>query len=284
MPRHWVGDGFHVHPSFGRLAFTENISPFLMCDHAAPKEFPPTVQRRGVGQHPHRGFETVTLAYQGEVEHADSLGNTDVIGTGDVQWMTAGRGIIHEEFHSRKFADTGGTFEMIQLWVNLPKKNKMVKPRYQPITTKQIPVIPLTGQENTDSGHIRVIAGEVNGTQGPATTFTPINLWDVALNFKDTEVTLDVPEGHNSIVFCRQGGVTFVADGEETEIEPHQVALLKKEGTKLTLRAPQRDTHVFLLTGEPIDEPIAARGPFVMNTQAELRKANEDFYAGRMGK
>lgn len=284
MSKHWVGDGFNVHPSFGRFAFKEEISPFLMCDHAAPKEFPPTVQRKGVGQHPHRGFETVTLAYQGEVEHADSLGSTDVIGTGDVQWMTAGRGIIHEEFHSRKFADTGGVFEMIQLWVNLPKKHKMIKPHYQPITAKQIPVIPLTGRDDTTDGHIRVIAGEVNGTKGPANTYTPINLWDVALLAKGTEVTLEVPEGHNSIIFCRQGDLTFIEGTKETRIEAHQVALLKKEGTHITIRAPQKNTHVFLLTGEPINEPIAARGPFVMNTEKELQKANEDFYAGRMGR
>ena len=201
---HWVGDGFNVYPVFANLAFTNALSPWLMFDYAAPKRFDPTTKRLGVGQHPHRGFETVTIAFQGGVEHHDSVGNNGVIGPGDIQWMTAGRGIIHEEYHSTEFAKKGGIFEMCQLWVNLPKKDKMHAPRYQPILSEEVPVVPLAGaaaaggeEECPAVGSVRVIAGELEGVRGPAQTFSPILLWDAVLTATGTPVELAVPDGYN---------------------------------------------------------------------------------------
>lgn len=283
---HWVGDGFNVFPVFGNKAFTKDVSPFLMFDYAAPKHFPPTQKRLGVGQHPHRGFETVTIAFQGEVEHRDSTGNTGVIGSGDVQWMKAARGIIHEEFHSRNFAKSGGTFEMCQLWVNLPKKNKMDAPRYQPILKEQIPQVDLAADGEKGErcgqkvGHIRVIAGEALGVKGPAMTHTPVNLWVIALN-ETLPVTLDLPEGHNTMVFARSGNIKV---GAKSEIGPQGMALMSDTGTKLRLEAKGGPAQVLLLGGERIDEPIAARGPFVMNTYDEIEKAWGDFHSGRLGR
>eukprot|EP00240_Pyramimonas_obovata_P005638 CAMPEP_0118945824 /NCGR_PEP_ID=MMETSP1169-20130426/43041_1 /TAXON_ID=36882 /ORGANISM="Pyramimonas obovata, Strain CCMP722" /LENGTH=326 /DNA_ID=CAMNT_0006891629 /DNA_START=266 /DNA_END=1247 /DNA_ORIENTATION=- len=266
-PQHWVGDGFHVYPVFHDLAFTKELSPWLMFDYAAPKKFSPTSSRRGVGKHPHRGFETVTVAFQGEVEHGDSVGNRDVIGAGDVQWMTAARGIIHEEFHSTEFAKKGGVFEMCQLWLNLPAKHKMDPPRYQPILAKDIPSVPLPG-----GGHVKVIAGEFAGVRGPAHTFTPVELWDVELEKKGTAYELNVPAGHNVIVFVRRGRALIGSEGAEKEIKPQGVALMHREGSTLRLVPSEDAVKVMVLGGEPIDEPIAARGPFVMNTYEEIQK------------
>jgi redox-sensitive bicupin YhaK (pirin superfamily) len=261
-----------------------------MFDYAAPKEFSPTASRRGVGQHPHRGFETITIAFQGEVEHGDSVGNRDVIGPGDVQWMTAGRGIIHEEFHSDAFSARGGTFEMCQLWLNLPAEHKMRPPRYQPILHKDIPSVQLRPLADGDAecaadaaGTVRVIAGELEGTVGPADTFTPVELWDVHLPTAGAPVELEVPDGHNLIVFVRQGALRVGASGVERDVEAQGVALMERAGTTLRLAAKEADTRLLLLGGEPIDEPIAARGPFVMNTDAEIIQANRDFQSGRMG-
>lgn len=230
---HWVGDGFNVYPVLGQEAFTNEISPFLMFDYAAPKVFKPSSKKLGVGQHPHRGFETVTIAYQGEVEHADSVGHRGVIGAGDVQWMTAASGIIHEEFHSTNFAKEGGMFEMAQLWVNLPAKYKMSKPRYQPITAGQIPNIPLPD----DSGDVRVIAGEFAGTQGRASTFTPVNLWDLRL-LPGKSVELSLPLGHNTILFVRKGSVQVGDRASEGSgvIGEAQAALLTQDGTTVLLK------------------------------------------------
>ena len=204
-PRHWVGDGFHVYPVFADRAFTSELSPFLMFDYASPKEFGPTSRRRGVGSHPHRGFETVTLAFQGEVEHGDSRGNRGVIGPGDVQWMTAGRGIVHEEFHSDKFTAKGGVFEMCQLWLNLPAKHKMDPPRYQPILASQIPSVPLGDGDNSEDGFVRVIAGEFKGVKGPAKTFTPVSLWNIEIAALNKPFDLELGDGHNCVVFVRSG-------------------------------------------------------------------------------
>lgn len=292
-PAHWVGDGFNVFPVFANKAFTSELSPFLMFDYAAPKVFPPSTssKRRGVGQHPHRGFETVTIAFQGEVEHRDSTGNSGVIGPGDVQWMTAAKGIIHEEFHSTKFSSQGGVFEMCQLWVNLPSDKKMVEPKYQPILNKDIPKVPLPsisksgGVENsvcTDNdkdGWVRVIAGDFNGTKGPAKTFTTVNLWDIGLTKKDKEFELVFEEGHNTLVFVRRGGVEV--QGKALNLA--DVAIMEKAGRKLTVKSTQDDTSLLILSGEPIDEPIAARGPFVMNTNAELSEAMRDYQFGMNG-
>lgn len=278
---HWVGDGFHVYPVFDQLAFTKQVSPFLMFDYAAPKRFEPTSRRLGVGKHPHRGFETVTLAFQGEVEHGDNVGNHGVIGPGDVQWMTAGSGIVHEEFHSENFARQGGTFEMCQLWVNLPKKHKMATPRYQSILNEDIPRVPLV-EEDVDMsyGHVRIIAGSHLGGVGPAKTFTSINVWDVLLTTKGWKTELKLPAGHTTLIFVRRGSVKVGAKGF---VGPQGMVRLEASGSSTVLEAQEENTQLLLLGGEPIDEPIAARGPFVMNTQAELAQANDDFRSGRLG-
>ena len=271
---HWVGDGFNVRPIFAHLAFTQAISPFLMFDYAVPREFAATEKKRGVGPHPHRGFETVTLAFQGEIEHGDSVGNRGVIGPGDVQWMTAASGIIHEEFLSRDFLKQGGILEMVQLWVNLPTKYKMIAPKYQPILSQDIPVLQLPD----NGGTLRVIAGNFAGTQGAASTFSPVNLWDIKLN-AGKSVELIVPAGHNTMLFVRQGKVALGA----TVIGAADMALLESEGTRIKLQA-QEDTSLLLMGGEPIAEPIAASGPFVMNTEQEIRIAMMDYQSGRMGR
>ena len=263
------------------------MSPFLMFDYAPPEDFPPNYgPKRGVGQHPHRGFETVTIAFQGEVEHADSEGNQDVIGPGDVQWMTAARGIVHEEFHSTDFSIKGGMFEMAQLWVNLPKEKKMTKPRYQPILDKDIPKAPLMLEGSSDvrddmkDGYARIIAGELRGVKGPAETFTPINLWDVVISDTSSTYQFDIAEGHNLVVFVRRGSVTI----QGKDLDTADVAIMGMEGTELVIQAKEPNTSLLFLSGEPIDEPIAARGPFVMNTNDELTEAWQDFYSGKMGR
>lgn len=270
---HWVGDGFNVRPVFANLAFTEHISPFLMFDYAAPKKFEATDAKRGVGPHPHRGFETVTIAFQGEVEHGDSAGNRGVIGPGDVQWMTAASGIVHEEFLSHEFLKRGGVLEMVQLWVNLPAKYKMIPPKYQPIVSSEIPEVHLP----EDAGTVRVIAGNYAGTQGPASTYSPVNLWVINLAAgKSTE--LAVPEGNNNMLFVRQG-TTMLGS---TELDAGDLALLEQRGTRIKLQA-MIDSSIILMGGEPIAEPIVASGPFVMNTEQEIRVAMMDYQSGRMG-
>lgn len=271
---HWVGDGFNVRPIFANFAFTQAISPFLMFDYAAPREFAATDEKRGVGPHPHRGFETVTIAFQGEVEHGDSVGNRGVIGPGDVQWMTAAAGIIHEEFLAREFLKRGGTLEMVQLWVNLPAKFKMIAPKYQPILNQDIPVIELPD----NGGTVRVIAGDFAGIQGAASTFSPVNLWDIKLN-AGKSVELTVPDGHNTMLFVRHGKIV----SGSTVIGPADLALLERDGTRIKLQA-QEETSFLLMGGEPIAEPIVASGPFVMNTEQEIRVAMMDYQSGRMGK
>lgn len=287
-PAHWVGDGFRVYPVFADKAFSAELSPFLMFDYAAPKDFPPTAARRGVGRHPHRGFETVTLAFQGEVEHADSEGHRDVIGPGDVQWMTAARGIVHEEFHSAAFAERGGTFEMCQLWVNLPKDKKMSSPQYQALLDENIPKVELLSVDKDlgecsaaalEDGYARIIAGEYRGVRGPAKTFTPINLWDLVFLKSSSTYQFELPEGHTLLVFVRRGSVEV--QGERLKLA--DVAIMNEKGGKLTMRPTEKDTSVLILSGEPIDEPIAARGPFVMNTFDELMQANRDYRAGVNG-
>jgi redox-sensitive bicupin YhaK (pirin superfamily) len=277
-PKHWVGDGFNVYPVFANLAFTKEVTPMLMFDYAAPKEFPVNKGKPlGVGQHPHRGFETVTIAFEGEVEHHDSNGGHGIIFPGDVQWMTAGKGIIHQEYHSKEFGARGGTFEMCQLWVNLPKKHKMAKPRYQAITDSSIPVVDL------DHGaKARVIAGSLKDVSGPAKTFSPVNLWDIALPEKETTVEIDYPTEHACIVFCRRGSVAVGGK----KLGPQDVAILNMDqgATKVQLNVLQKDSSVLIMGGEPIDEPIANMGPFVMNTELEIQQAIMDYQNGRFGK
>jgi quercetin 2,3-dioxygenase len=271
---HWVGDGFPVRPIFGRLAFTQDVSPFLMFDYGGPLQFTPTTQKRGVGAHPHRGFETVTLAFQGEIEHGDSVGNRGIIGPGDVQWMTAASGIVHEEFHSHAFAKQGGMMEMVQLWVNLPTKFKMSTPRYQSIAGNSIPVVSLANE----AGTVRVIAGNCNGTKGIADTFSPVELWDIHLHAgKSVEMT--VPEGHNAMLFIRNGKVNV---GEDKNVGTADLVMFSLAGSTIKINADE-DADLLLMGGAPINEPIAAHGPFVMNTKAEINQAVMDYQSGRMG-
>ena len=271
---HWVGDGFPVRNLFPSNGIEKEISPFLMLDYAGPSRFAPSDKQRGVGEHPHRGFETVTIAYQGAVGHRDSAGNSGVIYPGDVQWMTAASGVVHEELHEAAFTKAGGVFEMVQLWVNLPQAYKMAKPRYQGITKEQIPVIQLP-----DGGRARVIAGELLGKQGPATTFTPVNLFDVVLQSGE-RFELPVPEGHNAAVVLRKGDV-MLNDADRLQGEV-RIATLSPSGDRVTLEA-KTETTLLVLTGEPIDEPVASYGPFVMNTRDELAQAVDDYRAGKMG-
>jgi redox-sensitive bicupin YhaK (pirin superfamily) len=272
---HWVGDGFPVRSLFSYNDFGQAISPFLLLDYAGPKNFDPSTSQRGVGQHPHRGFETVTIVYDGEVAHRDSTGQGGVIGPGDVQWMTAAGGIIHEEFHSPGFAKTGGPFRMVQLWVNLPAKDKMATPGYQSILSADIPTIDLPG----DAGKLRVVAGEFDGAKGPARTFTPVNVWDMRLN-RDASLQLGLPEGHNAAIVVLTGHITVGGTQPAGEAE---VVLLGRDGAGTTIDA-DGDSMVLVLTGEPIDEPIVGYGPFVMNSEAEIRQAVDDFNSGQFGR
>ena len=268
---HWVGDGFPVRSLFSYKGDARAMSPFLLLDYAGPHMFEPATQPRGVGRHPHRGFETVTIVYEGEVSHKDSTGGGGTIGPGDVQWMTAAGGIIHEEFHSAGFTRTGGPFRMVQLWVNLPAKDKMVAPRYQAIADADIPSVELASGE----ARARVIAGELRGAHGPATTFTPINMWDVRLS-AGAKLTLPAPEGHNTLVAVLSGHVTI----EGQPVGEAEVARLSVEGEGVTIRA-DGNSMLLVLTGEPIDEPVFGYGPFVMNTETEIREAIDDFNSGR---
>ena len=272
---HWVGDGFPVRTLFSYDTMGQHISPFLLLDHAGPAQFTPTRERRGVGQHPHRGFETVTIVYDGEVEHRDSSGGGGKIGPGDVQWMTAASGIIHEEFHSEAFAERGGNMEMVQLWVNLPAKDKMADAGYQTILDRDIPNIPLQNQ----AGSLRLIAGEFDGQTGPSRTFTPIDVWDLRLNAGKL-LTLDLHEGRNTALVVLRGTVQI--NGGELAREG-QLALFERDGQQLSLEA-NNDAVVLLLSGEPIDEPIVGHGPFVMNSEAEIHQAFADFHSGRFGR
>lgn len=272
--RHWVGDGFPVRTLMAYNSLGQTISPFLLLDYAGPATFAPTTARRGVGEHPHRGFETVTIVYDGEVEHRDSSGGGGIIGPGDVQWMTAAAGLVHEEFHGPNFAQTGGPFEMVQLWVNLPAKDKMASPRYQGITADQIPVVELPDGQ----GHLRVIAGDFDGTQGPAQTFTPINMWDLRLT-GGKQVDLTIPEGYTTLLVVLKGSVQV---GDSEAIAEAEIGICDPAGTTLTLHTLQ-DTTALLLCGEPIDEPIVGHGPFVMNTTAEIYQAVADYQSGKMG-
>ena len=296
--KHWVGDGFHVRPAFNSLAFTKHISPFLMLDYAL-EDFEPNAnakKRKGVGQHPHRGFETVTIAYQGEIEHADSLGHRDVIKTGDVQWMTAGAGIVHEEFHGIDWARTGGTVEMVQLWVNLPAKHKMTPATYQALSSESMPPVALlrsgadseteteTETDTESVGTLRVIAGNYGATKGPGTTFSDLNVWDIELTVPGANIQLDVPETHNTMLLVRKGEVEIVDEkGKKTLVNSEQVVLfeMKSGSNAIQIVSKTLPSSVLLLSGVPFDEPIANMGPFVMNTQEELRQAQVDYRSGK---
>jgi redox-sensitive bicupin YhaK (pirin superfamily) len=270
---HWVGDGFPVRSLFSYSDGAE-FDPFLLLDYAGPYEFAPAEATRGVGEHPHRGFETVTIVYQGELDHSDSSGGHGSIAAGDVQWMTAASGVVHEEFHSQRFTEAGGTLEMVQLWVNLPAKDKMTQPRYQGILNSQIPQVELPN----GAGTVRVIAGECLGSLGPAKTFTPINVWDLQLS-SSGETELTVPDGHTAMLVVQSGELLI----NSTPVKTAELALLDRQGSRIHLHA-QSASRALLLTGETLNEPVVGQGPFVMNTREQILEAFQDYRAGRMGR
>lgn len=272
---HWVGDGFPVRSLFSYHGTdTQLISPFLLLDYAGPAEFTPHTHPRGVGSHPHRGFETVTLVYDGEVTHTDSTGGGGTIGPGDVQWMTAGDGILHKEYHSESFTKTGGRFEMVQLWVNLPAKDKTTPAHYQAITAAMIPTVTLPEQ----AGQLCVIAGSVNDTIGPATTYTPINVWDIQLQ-RGGVSTLQVPEHHTCLLVVLSGTVLV---NDKKVVRDAELVIFDRSGTTVQLEA-NNDAKLLVLTGEPINEPVVGYGPFVMNTTEQIHESITAFNQNKMG-
>jgi redox-sensitive bicupin YhaK (pirin superfamily) len=272
---HWVGDGFPVRSIFSYNDVADEMSPFLLLDYAGPAEFPPTTHKLGVGQHPHRGFETVTIVYAGGVAHRDSSGGGGTIGRGDVQWMTAAAGLLHEEYHSPAFAAQGGAFEMIQLWVNLPARDKLSSPGYQGISADQIPEVELPDQ----AGSARIIAGRFGDVTGPARTFTPMNVWDMRL-LAGHRVSLDLPEGHTAALFVLRGAIQI---DEHHRVRNAELAVLERDASRLVFDVTE-DTTLLLLNGEPLNEPVVGQGPFVMNTHEEIAQAINDFNSGRFGR
>jgi len=273
-PQHWVGDGFYVRSAMMPSGDANLQSPFLLLDHAERRHFAPAAERRGVGEHPHRGFETVTLAYRGEIEHRDSAGGGGVIGPGDVQWMTAASGVVHEEMHSQAFTETGGEMEMVQLWVNLPASQKMSEPRYQALKDAQFPRIPM------GAATARLVAGSLKGETGPAKTHTPVVLFDV--NFTEDGVCeFELPKGYTTMAFTLEGQV---AVGPEDAPAPFgHVVYFEREQDGVVKLKGEKGSHVLILSGEPIREPVAAYGPFVMNTRDQLIAAMHDYQSGKMG-
>ncbi len=309
---HWVGDGFHVQSVISYPRYGDRISPFLLLDYAAPREFAPTTKYRGVGQHPHRGFETVTIAYQGKVEHRDSLGNHGVIAPGDVQWMTAGSGILHEEWHEQEFAKSGGVFEVIQLWINLPAKHKMTRPKYQELVAASIPKIQLNSNLS-----MRVIAGNYQGVSGPANTFSPVHLWELS-GTSQGRLQIDLHPAYSTLIFLRSGRAVISmgyiesrgetprnhlqhnllndpakesSGDEETVIRSGELAILPTYFVEPTFISPIIPLHLQLLEpcellilhAEPLNEPIVGNGPFVMNTMQEIEQAYQDYAEGKLG-
>ncbi|CEN33679.1 MULTISPECIES: pirin family protein [Capnocytophaga] len=269
---HFVGDGFRVHNFIPGTSSMERMDPFIMMDYNAPYVFPPSEIPKGVDVHPHKGFETVTIAYKGKVEHADSAGGGGVIGEGDVQWMTAGNGILHKEFHETEWSKSGGLFHMMQLWVNLPAKYKTTPPKYQAIKNADIPKVPIT------DGEVAVIAGEYNGVKGAASTFSPIHMYNVRLQ-RGGKTTLSFPKHYTTTLVTVEGSIRV---NEQEEVAADHFVLFKNDGENFTLEATS-DALILVLSGEPIAEPIAAYGPFVMNTRQELIQAFQDFEQGKFG-
>jgi hypothetical protein len=271
---HWVGNGFFVSTYFPSDKIpSERVSPFVLMDYGPPKEFAPTARgKRGVGWHPHRGFETVTLAWEGAVAHRDNAGHAGLIGPGDVQWMTAASGIFHEEYHEEELTRRGGRMHMMQLWVNLPKRDKMAPPGYQPITAASIPSVPVSG-----GGRVRVIAGEYEGARGPAHTFTPITMLDAELS-AGAHLRANLPASFNALAVVAKGRVR--AGG--VEVGAGEVVLFANDAPRLELTA-EEDAHLIVLSGEPLNEPVVQYGPFVMNTMAEIEQAMHDVHSGKFG-
>lgn len=278
LPRpqmHWVGDGFPVSSVISPHATGASVSPFVLMDYAGPAKFGPSDTPRGVDTHPHRGFETVTVVYKGELEHRDSAGNKGCIGAGDVQWMTAASGVLHEEKHSAKFTREGGVLEMAQLWVNLPAKHKKDKPRYQELQSTEIPSVTLPD----GAGKVRVIAGDFDGTKGAAQTFTPVTLWDVSLK-AGARVELPVADGHTAAIYVRSGSIRV---GDSPDVQARQLVVLELSGEGVVVQAGT-DTELLVVGGEPINEPMIAHGPFVMNTVEEVQQAMADYRSGKFGR
>ena len=273
-PLHWVGNGFPARTLFTYERLGEALSPFLMLDHAGPVEFPPAEYTRGVGEHAHRGFETVTIVFEGEIEHRDSAGNSGRIGPGDVQWMTAARGIMHEEFHSLDFAGRGGTLHIAQLWVNLPARSKMSAPKYQTLLAQEIPTLDLPEVR----GALRVIAGDYAGTLGPARTFTPVNVWDVRLR-ADARWSLPIAAGQTASIAVLSG--TIVVNHVE-RVGADSVVVFERDRGEIIVDVDV-DAHLLVLSGQPLNEPIAGYGPFVMNTAEEIQQAITDLHRGEFG-
>jgi redox-sensitive bicupin YhaK (pirin superfamily) len=272
---HWVGDGFPVRSLFSYDGLGRQLSPFLLLDYAGPAQFAPAAQPRGVGEHPHRGFETVTIVYQGEVAHRDSVGNSGLIGPGDVQWMSAASGILHEEFHSPAFTRSGGAMEMAQLWVNLPAAHKMSAPRYQTILNADIPRVELA----EGAGSVRVIAGSFAGSAGPARTVTPLNVWDLRLRAAGT-ASLPITDGHTTAIAVLRGSISVNGSRQAGAAE---LLVLDRSGDEVHLEAAA-DSTLLLLSGAPIPEPIVGYGPFVMNSRQEIETAMKDFQRGKFGR
>lgn len=274
QPSHFVGDAFLVSPVFAHKAFTNDISPFLMFDYGAPRQIEPSKTAKGVGEHPHRGFSTVTIAWQGESEHRDSSGATGVLRAGDVQFMHAGSGVVHAEYLSKGFTEKGGTLEVAQLWVNLPQQHKMTKPTYQHLTSESIPNVDI----NNERANVRVISGKFNDIEGPAQTFTSVNILEFSL-MKAENLSIDIEDGFNSILFVRKGSINVKASNKI--LKPQQVAIMSKSGSTIEIET-EEDSVFLLLSGQPLDEPIAHHGPFVMNTQSELEQAFKDYQSGKL--
>ena len=272
---HWVGNGFPVRSLFSYASHAETLSPFLLMDFAGPAHFNPATQNRGVGEHPHRGIETVTIVYQGEVSHRDNAGNGGTIGPGDVQWMTAGGGILHEEYHSERFTREGGTLHMLQLWVNLPARDKMTEPGYQAITDADIPAVPLPDE----AGRVRVIAGAFSDKAGPARSHTPMQVWDIQLR-AGKQARFSLPDGWTAGLVVVEGTVQV---NDEHIARQANAVVLDREGEEILVEA-NNEARLLLLSGEPIDEPVVGRGPFVMNSEAEIEQAINDYRNGRFAR
>ncbi|TWU10128.1 pirin family protein [Allorhodopirellula heiligendammensis] len=272
VQQHWVGDGFPVRSLFS-YGGGNDFDPFLLLDYAGPHEFAAGEAKRGVSEHPHRGFETVTILYQGELEHRDSSGSHGTLGPGDVQWMTAASGIVHEEFHSRQFAESGGTLEMVQLWVNLRSGDKASPPKYQDLRDSEFPRVELPG----GAGTARVIAGQFGDTRGVASTFSPINVWDLQLN-AGASCTVNVPVGHTTVLIAQAGRVSV----NETAMNAVELALFERDGDAIAIES-QTISRLLILTGEPLGEPVVGQGPFVMNSREEIHAAIRDYQSGKMG-
>lgn len=271
---HFVGDGFRVHNFIPGTSSMREMDPFIMLDYNSKYTFGPSEIPRGVGVHPHKGFETVTIAYKGKVEHGDSTGSGGVIHEGDVQWMTAASGVLHKEFHEKEWSKKGGEFQMVQLWVNLPAKDKKIEPKYQNISKESIPVVNL-GQER---GIVEVIAGSYNGQEGAAFTFTPINMLNVKLK-AGASCSFDFPADFTTSVLMIEGDTVI---NSSDQIPQDHFALFKKDGNTFEIEA-KTDAVILVLSGQPINEPIAAYGPFVMNSEAEIKEAIQEFNTGKFG-